>query len=334
VEGYFDMVSLYQNGVQNVAASLGTALTENQIYLLKRFADTIYIYYDTDKAGIAAAMRAIEKMFEQNINPRVIASDAAKDPDDFIRQNGLKAFKQLLNQSSDGFRFLINQTVQAYDLKIPERKNQAVAKVMYFVEKFAEPIIRDEYIRMTADFFKVDEKLLKTKSRSSAPASVGASAKGLTITPAERIFLRSTLAMPELVDSVKDIFNDKLLSPLVSKNIIRFLFQNYNPHTKTFDDYGRKLKQLSEAEQAEFLNIFKDSEAVEKDEIALKDAVKSSVEKFIDIFNKEEFKRIDRQIKIAERENNSREALRLTQEKFNFIKSKYSKNRGGAVEIL
>jgi DNA primase len=301
---------------------------------LKRFADDIYIYYDTDKAGIAASMRAIEKMFEQNINPRVIASDAAKDPDDFIRQNGLKAFNQLLNQSSDGFRFLINQTVQAYDLKIPERKNQAIGKIMYFVEKFAEPIVRDEYIRMTADFFKVDEKLLKTKNRSSSPASIGTSAKRLAITPAERIFLRSVLVMPELIESCKDVFNDKLLSVLVSRNIIGLLFRNYNPHTKTFDDYSKTLKQLSEAEQAEFMNIFNAGETGEKDEAALKDAVKSSVETFIDIFNKEEFKRIDRRIKIAEREENTREALRLTQEKFNFIKNKYAKNRGGAVEIL
>ena len=335
VEGYFDMVSLYQNGVQNVAASLGTALTENQIYLLKRFADTIYIYYDSDKAGTAAAIRAIEKMFEQNINPRIIASGAAKDPDDFIRQNGLKGFNELLNQAADGFRFLVNQTVKDYDLKIPERKNQAVDKVMYYVDKIPEPIIKDEYTRMTADFFKVDEALLKNRKKgtSTAPAP-GTPAKGLTITPAERIFLRSTLAMPELVDSVKGIFTDKLLSPLVSKNIIRFLFQNYNPHTKAFDNYGGKLKQLSDAEQAEFLNIFKASEDLEKDETTLKKAVESSVEKIIDIFNKEEFKRIDRRIKIAERENNTREALRLTQEKFNFIKTKHAKNRGGTVEIL
>ncbi|MCP4216855.1 MAG: DNA primase [bacterium] len=109
VEGYFDMVSLYQHGVQNAAASLGTALTESQVYLLKRFADDIYIYYDSDKAGINAAVRAMEKMFAQNINPRVITSDAAKDPDDFIKENGLQAFYTLLGNSLDGFRFLLHE---------------------------------------------------------------------------------------------------------------------------------------------------------------------------------------------------------------------------------
>ncbi len=125
VEGYFDVVSLYQNGVKNTVASLGTALTENQIYLLKRFSSTIYVYYDSDKAGIAAAIRAIEKMFEQNINPNIITDADAKDPDDFIRKKGLKAFNQLVDHSTDGFRFLIDQIAQEYDLKIPEKKKSS-----------------------------------------------------------------------------------------------------------------------------------------------------------------------------------------------------------------
>lgn len=331
VEGYFDVVSLYQNGVKNVVASLGTALTESQIYLLKRFSDTIYIYYDSDKAGIAAAIRAIEKMFEQDINPYIVADADAKDPDDFIREKGLKAFNQLVDGSTDGFRYLVDKIAREYDLKIPERKNQAIKKIMNFVDKFNEPIIKDEYKRMVADFFRVDEKKIESKKKNDISGKNFV--KGLVITPAERIFLQSLLAMPELIENIKGTLSDKLLSALASRNIIRLLLQNYNPHTKEIDDYGKILEQLSEPERVEFMNIFDTGKNIEKDRTALEQEAKSSVVKFTDIFNKQEFKRIGQRIKIAERENNIEEALRLMKEKNKYIKKKYNKNTGGTVEI-
>jgi DNA primase len=332
VEGYFDVVSLFQNGVKNVVASLGTALTENQIYLLKRFSDTIYIYYDNDKAGIAAAIRAIEKMFEQDINPYIVSDADAKDPDDFIREQGLKAFNQLVDRSTDGFRYLVDRIAREYDLKIPERKNQAIKKIMNFVDKFNEPIVKDEYKRMVADFFRVDEKKIESKIKNDGSGKNVV--KRLLITPAERIFLQSLLAMPELIENIKGALSDKLLSALASRNIIRMLLQNYNPHTKEIDDYGKILEQLSEPEQAEFMNIFDTSKNIEKDKITLEQEAKSSVLKFTDLFNKQEFKRIGQRIKIAERENNIEEALRLMKEKNKYIKNKYDKNTGGPVEIF
>ncbi len=332
VEGYFDVVSLYQSGVKNVVASLGTALTENQIYLLKRFSDTIYIYYDSDKAGIAAAIRAIEKMFEQDINPKIIADADFKDPDDFIREKGLKVFNQLVEQSTDGFRYLINQIAGEYDLKIPEREDQAIKKIMNFVKKFNEPIIKDGYKRIVADFFRVDEKKIESIEKNNAPGKNFV--KGLVITPAERIFLQSILAMPELIENIKGALSDKLLSALASRNIIQLLLQSYNQHTKEIDDYGKILEQLSEPERVELRNIFDTGKNIEKDRTMLKQEVESSVVKFIDLFNKQEFKRIGQRIKIAERENNTEEALRLMKEKNKYIKKMYSKNTGGTVEIF
>lgn len=333
VEGYFDVISLYQNGVKNVVASLGTALTENQVYLLKRFSDIIYIFYDSDTAGIAAVIRAIEKMFEQNVNPRIIAAADTKDPDDFIRQKGLKAFNQLIDHSTGGFKFLLNLISQKYDLKIPEKKDQAIKETMNFVYKFNEPIIRDEYTRMVADSFKVDEKkiikLIKKKDLYTENLI-----RELIVTPAERIFLQSILAMPELIDKYKELFNDKVLSVLASRNIILQLFRHYDQKTKEIKDYRKIGRQLSEAERAEFKNIFETSENIEKDRAMLEQKVESSMFKFIDIFNKHELRRVDRDIKIAEREDNDEEALRLMKEKNKYIKGIYHKNTGGAVEIL
>lgn len=339
VEGYFDMVVLYQNGVKNAVASLGTALTENQVYLLKRFSETISIYYDSDKAGIAAAVRGIEKMFEQNINPRIVTTTDAKDPDDFIRQKGLKAFLQLLDQSADGFKFLLNNIARKYDLKIPEKKSQAIERMMSFIEKFKDPIIRDEYIRMAADFFQVDEKNLKLKEQRAAavPGEGDRSGKGLDSTPAERIFLQSILAMPELIDQLQGVFETELLSVLVSQNIIRLLLDHYKPEAKSIEDYGEITEKLNEAEQAELRNIFNSCHRIEKDKIFLEKQVEASVAAFVEMLNKQKFKQINQRIKIAERENNTEEVLKLLKEKSRHKKEKFRikmDNTGGVVETL
>lgn len=347
VEGYFDMVSLYQNGVKNAVASLGTALTEQQIYLLKRFCDTIYIYYDSDKAGVAATVRAIEKMFEQNINPNIIAASDAKDPDDFIRQKGLKAFLQMLENANDGFRFLLANIAHKYDLKIPERKNQAVDSLMGFIDKFSEPIIKDEYIRMAADFFQVDEKnlKLKLKFKDKPPATAitsesDAGVKGLDITPAERIFLESIVAMPELIEQLGEGLDSELLTLLSGRNIIRLLLSNYNPRVKKIEDYGKITAELNAPERVELRNIFNSSERIDKDKKHLAKNIEASVDTFVNMLNLHRFKLINQRIKIAERENNMKEVLRLMAEKNKHIKNKFNfnidmdvnKHTGGTVE--
>ncbi|NIM15285.1 MAG: DNA primase [Candidatus Aminicenantes bacterium] len=338
VEGYFDVISLYQNGVENVVASLGTALTESQIYLLKRFSDSIYIFYDSDKAGIDAAIRGIEKMFEQNINPQIIMLREDKDPDDFIQEQGLKAFQQLLDQSTDGFKFLIRHISRQYDLTIPERKNHAIRTIMNFVDKISEPIIRNEYVRMVADFFKVDESLLKLKrwsndSKFSIDPGIG---KRLDITPAERIFLESILAMPELIGKVKELFDRELVSVLKSGNIIRLLLRHYNEETKTIDDFRKISEQLSDAERGEFRDIFERAKSIPRDRDHLKKQVESSYFKFRDMSVKRVSHRIDQEIKMAEQANDIERVQQLIKEKTKFIKSKYeykyNQAIGGAVE--
>ncbi len=109
VEGYLDMISLYQAGFRHAAASLGTALTEKQIHLLKRFCGQIHLFYDRDAAGEAATIRNIEKLFEQNVNPRIVVIEGAKDPDEFVRAKGAPALREALQHTEDGFNFLLNK---------------------------------------------------------------------------------------------------------------------------------------------------------------------------------------------------------------------------------
>jgi DNA primase len=341
VEGYFDVVSLYQYGIENVVASLGTALTENQIYLLKRFSDKVYIFYDSDKAGIDATLRGIEKMFEQNMNPGIIVlnNTDAKDPDDFIKQHGVKAFHQLLETATNGFKFLIRHMTRVYDTKIPERKNDAIRGIMNVVEKISEPIIRNEYIRMVADFFGIDESLLMSKKKDRAAVNgLQVSSKRLGITLAERVFLENILALPELISEVKELLTNELISVLVSKNIIRLLLQHYNEEKKEFRDFNKISGELSDAEKGEFRDVFDRAAAVKKNRDQMEEEIESCILEFQDIANKREVRRIDQEIKIAARDNNIEMVQQLIRKKTKYIKSKYNiinKNRNlieGAVD--
>ncbi len=324
VEGYFDVISLYQHGVKNATASLGTALTDNQIYLLKRFTHNIHIFYDSDQAGIAAAVRGIEKMFEQNINPRIIILRDAKDPDDFIREKGLKVFKEEVQNSIDGFRFLLKKIDGDYGdwRQVPERKKAAIEKIKSSLEKIADPIVRDGYKEQAADYFRIDVEEL----RSTAKINLNEDSldKGLLITPAERIFLESILSMPEYINHIKGLFSEQLFSALASGNIIRQIFQHYDKDRAEID-YNRVTGEMNEAERAEFRSIIEALDRVEMDKDQLWEKIESSFLKLQDMLNKRDTRIINQEIKIAERENDFEKVKKLTLIKYKFIKEKYNR---------
>lgn len=326
VEGYFDAVSLFQNGVENIVASLGTALTDNQIYLLKRFSEHIYIFYDSDRAGVDAAVRGIEKMFEQNINPGIIMQQDVKDPDDFIREKGLKAFNQLVENSVDGFKFLLHQLSEKHDLQIPEQKNDAIRDMMGYLDKLGEPIIRDEYLRMAADFFQVDELRLRDRNSKNSRSSVtGGNNKRLEITPAERILLESLLAMPSFIGEVKPLISRELLSVLSSGNIIRLLMEQTGGGTWNTDDLNRVSERMSPSERAEFFDVCEKARAIDPDSNTISERIESSILTLQDILNKRDSRKIGQDIKRAQRENDNERIMQLIKEKNEYIKMKYNK---------
>lgn len=322
VEGYFDLISLYQHGVTCVAASLGTALTEQQVYLLKRFSENICIWYDSDKAGIAATERGLETAFQQNLHPRVIVAPNAKDPDDFIREKGLKGFNELLENAVEGFKFLVNQAIRRFDIHVPEKKRQALDMVMGHVEKFTDPMIREEYTRMVATIFEVEGKLLvsrKAELISGRPEP----AKSLVITPAEEVFLQSLVADPRLLEGVRSAMTEKIMSVLSIRNILTLLFSHYNSFSGEIEDLGGLHKGLSEPERALFSRIFDNRRFAELPKDSLEERIIGAVQEFINMYKEAEIRRINGQIKAASRDNNVSEVLRLLKEKEKYVKEKY-----------
>jgi len=119
VEGYLDLIVPYQHGVRNIVASLGTALTPEQVKLIGRFAHKVLVNYDGDRAGVAAAKRAIETILAEDIEVKVLVLPDNTDPDDFIRKNGVDQYNQRRTEARPHIQFVIDQAVRDRNLNIP-----------------------------------------------------------------------------------------------------------------------------------------------------------------------------------------------------------------------
>jgi len=161
VEGYTDFVSLYQAGITNIAASLGTSLTSQQVSLPLRFAPRMVVSYDGDAAGKKAACRAISLCFEKGVRVKILTLPPGIDPDNLIRKSGLDEFKNLIQKSTPGLKFLIDSLLEEWRKDIPEEKTKIVRNAVDEIAKMPDPIIRSEYLKQASEYLSVDEEDLR-----------------------------------------------------------------------------------------------------------------------------------------------------------------------------
>ncbi|NMB26593.1 MAG: DNA primase [Tissierellia bacterium] len=146
VEGYMDVISLFNNGINYSVASLGTAFTQNQAKLLKRYGKEVYICYDSDKAGTNATVRVLEILTKEGVKPKVIVLPPGQDPDDFINANGLKEFEKLLDKTLNYVEYKIFINKQKYDLSDIEGKIKFTKEIAKTLGDLKSPIEKDVYI--------------------------------------------------------------------------------------------------------------------------------------------------------------------------------------------
>ena len=149
-EGYMDVIALHQAGFDNAVASLGTALTAGHANLLKRYTKEVYLTYDSDGAGVKAALRAIPILKEVGITTKVISMRPYKDPDEFIKALGAEAYQKRINQAENSFLFEIRIMEQQYDMSDPESKSSFYHEVAKKLCSFTEKIERDIYVEAVA----------------------------------------------------------------------------------------------------------------------------------------------------------------------------------------
>ncbi|WP_035143048.1 DNA primase [Schnuerera ultunensis] len=146
VEGYMDVISLYKNGINYAVASLGTAFTHNQAKLLKRYKREIYICYDSDRAGISATIKALNILGKEGIEPKIIVLPIGQDPDDFINENGLEEFNNLIDRALNHIDYKIFINKQKYNLNNTEDKIKFTKEISKILRDLKSPIEKEVYI--------------------------------------------------------------------------------------------------------------------------------------------------------------------------------------------
>lgn len=160
-EGYMDVIALHQAGFTNAVASLGTAFTEQQANLIRRYTDEVLLTYDSDGAGIKAAMRAIPMLRRAGITGKVIHMEPYKDPDEFIKNLGAEEFEKRMEEAQNSFFFEIEVIKKNYSMSDPEQKTKFIHETARKLLVFEEKIQRDNYLEAVAARYNIKTEDLR-----------------------------------------------------------------------------------------------------------------------------------------------------------------------------
>ncbi len=164
VEGYTDVISLHQSGVENVVASSGTALTVEQIRLIKRYTKNIKILYDGDPAGIKAALRGMDMILEEDMNVKIVQFPLGEDPDSYIRKVGGTVFKDFINLNAVDFILFKINLLRAEAGNDPIKKAGLIKEIVSSVAKIPDAIKRSVYLRECSAQLQIDENILVSET--------------------------------------------------------------------------------------------------------------------------------------------------------------------------
>ncbi|WP_459482400.1 DNA primase [Clostridium saccharoperbutylacetonicum] len=319
VEGYMDLIALHQYGITNAVASLGTALTVNQVRLLRRYVNKVIISYDADVAGQTATLRGLEILRSAGLDVKVLTVPEGKDPDEFVRNNGKDAFLRLINEALPLIDYKIKRAAQGIDLK---NQNDLIE----YGEKFAEiladlnPIEKDVYIKKISEETSIKEQALydllsqvltKKQKEDNFVNKKGIYGTKLYVEPA---YLKAERALLKLM--LNDEFYDELkgiikVGDFVMKShnkIYSLILEGKNEDTINIESYienrcddVESSKELTKIKEHEILE-FADKSRLISD--YLKEVKKFKLKLQIDSLKKEQNKfekegKIEESIKIA-----------------------------------
>jgi DNA primase len=228
VEGYTDFLALFQNDVTNVAASLGTSLTPQQIDLIRRrYTTRIYACYDADRAGRKASFRAVSLCFEQGAEIAVTLLPKGADPDSYMTEKGRDAFLKLVADSSSGLKYMVDYLTAGRRPDAPEAKAKVAREVLKEINKIPDAIIRSEYMKRISEYLDIDELEFRRSvidKRSRAPQ---ATADTLGFLPAETRLLQIIFEDSEVAAYVFEELREADYSELSSEPILKLIKESF-----------------------------------------------------------------------------------------------------------
>ncbi len=172
VEGYTDVVSLHQGGIENVVASSGTSLTVEQIRMVKRYTQNMKILYDGDSAGVKAALRGLDLVLEQDMNVKVVMLPEGEDPDSYLQSVGSEAFKEYIESQANDFILFKSELLFQEASGDPVRQAAMIKDIVASIAKIPDPLKRSLYIKECGHLMKVEEEILMNEVNQIVTKSV------------------------------------------------------------------------------------------------------------------------------------------------------------------
>lgn len=263
-EGYMDVISMHQAGFTNAVASLGTALTSGHASLLKRYTQEVLLLYDSDEAGVRAALRAIPILREAGVNSRVVNLRPYKDPDEFIKNLGAEAFEERLEQASDSFMFRVSIAESEFPMEEPQGQNRFFERCAEMLLELKDELERNLYIEAIVKKYRgqygisvedlrkrvntlalkgtpAERRIQPKKSQKGAPKKKKDSASD----QAQKLMLTWIVTYPKIFDKVAQYLTPEDFVVPLYREVAQMLFQQ---------------REEGQVNPAKLLNSFTDSE--------------------------------------------------------------------------
>ena len=210
VEGYLDFIIPYQAGIKNIVASSGTALTQEQAKLIKRYTHNVVVVFDPDSAGEMAALRSLDIFIEEEMSVKVATLPQSFDPDLFVRKSGPEAFKEKIDSAQSLFDYKLKVLKSRFNSAEIEDKAKIAGLMLLTINKINDSVLKSEYTKKLAQELDVKEEALHAeikKMSKAAPSARNADTvypKAVPASPVEKLLIKLMLEQTELIHRVKD----------------------------------------------------------------------------------------------------------------------------------
>ena len=250
VEGYMDLIALYKYGFNTAVASLGTALTEEQARLLKRFTKEVIFIYDGDEAGQKAMLRGCEVLLAQSLSVKIVVLPESEDPDTFLDKKGAAGFQSLIEKRMDFLDFFIETGRRDFNIRTPEGKIAVLDMLKPILDRIHHPILFNDYTFRIAEGIGLEQRLviqhIRAKNagvKKTADEAIQKHAKE-KIPPLELFLVRILLDNPELCPKAQET----LELELVSSSVLRGFISRYLSEAQESSDFISIEENASEEE--------------------------------------------------------------------------------------
>ena len=237
-EGYMDVISMHQAGFTNAVASLGTALTSQHASLLKRYTDEVILTYDSDEAGVKAALRAIPLLKEVGVSTKVLSMLPYKDPDEFIKALGTEEFQKRIDEAKNSFLFEIDVLQRNYDMQDPQSKTAFYEETAKKLMSFEQELERENYIEAVAARYGIGfdalRKLVNRMAMKNVPIPKtpvkirqAKPEKDEGVVKSQKLMLTWLIEYPSLYGTVKKYLKKDDFSTELYRTVAGLLFEQY-----------------------------------------------------------------------------------------------------------